>query len=408
MAARKPWYVKEIQLHGKGREAQEQAQTVVTNEFMNTSIEKSFWYRLMVNYATGTGKGKAAIETAAEFYDKVSRKQVFIGCFTEKQRDILWPTQLAEWGRLHPIIENNRRECYASFRKIKGQHFGLVILDEAHRLSEGDWEFFEHNTFEGVLVLTATEPRNPDKKKLLRRLTYGRRLIIKNDSAVKAEILNDFKVHVMWIELDNTRHYKIFKNTNTLYTDQTGYLKMCGLYTQAKGSGNAIRIRFAGLNRMRFVGNTLTKERAAIYVQNQIRAKGHRFVTIAASIAQTSKLGSYVCHSKSTKEHYNLFRHNKIDELISVNQLKEGENFDNLGRMVVVQVDGNPNDFEQLKGRAQRLQPGEVSVIYIIAARGTMDETWVRKSLENTPPDKIKHYNLDREKYWPLKDHLQL
>lgn len=407
MAARKPHFVKTIALQGKGREAQEMAQLQGRMEFMDPNATPRP-YRLMMNFATGTGKGKTAVECAIDFYDKVSKKELFIGCYTEKQRDKLWPTQLAEWGRMHHIINNNRRECYASFRKIKGQSFGLVILDEAHHLSEGDWCFFEDNTFEGVIVLTATEPRNSEKKNLLKRLTYGRRLIIQNAAAIEAEVLNDFKVHVMMVKPDFTQNFKLEVNSNKLYNEWTGYLRLCYLYDRARESGNTQRIRFAHLNRQRFMGNCETKVRAARYIQDQIRKKGFRFITIAASIDQTYKLGPYVCHSKSTKVDYDRFCACKIDELISVNQLKEGENFNNMGRMVYVQPTGNSNDFEQLKGRAQRLPVGEISIIYMIVLKGTMDEKWARKSLEKTDPSRIKYFDLDRELYWPTNEHLKL
>ena len=404
MGYRKPHYVKQNELQGTGREAQEDAQLAARIEFMDAeALPKP--YRIMFNFATGTGKGKTAIECAIDYYNQVSKKPLFIGCFTEKQRDKLWVNELAKWGRMHHIVQYNVRACYASFRKIKGLDLGVVILDEAHHLSEGDWEFFENNKFEAVIVLTATEPRSSDKKKLLRRLTYGRRMVIKNDDAIKAEVLNDFKVHIMQVQPDTTKRFKLEQNNNVLYNEWTGYLRLCYLYDKARESSVGERIRFAHLRRMRFLGNSETKTRAAIYIQNQIKAKNFRFVTIAASIEQTSKLGPYICHSKTSKVDYDRFCAGRINELISVNQLKEGENFENLGRMVYVQPDGNPSDFEQLKGRAQRLPIDQISIIYIIVMKGTMDERWVKKSLENTPADKIKYFNLDKELYWPTKDH---
>lgn len=398
--------VKTIDLQGEGRDAQNLAQEAVAREFMNPEILPR--YRLMVNFATGVGKGKAAIETACQFYDKISRKQVLIGCYTENQRDKVWATQLATWGRMHPIMDNNRRECYASFRKIKGCHFGIVILDEVHRMAEEDYVFFQNNTFEAILILTATQPKNPAKRALIHQLTAGRRLIVRNQSAIEAKILNDFKVHVMWVDLDDEKKYKLFKTNNQLFTDRSGYLKKCSIYQQAKNSGDRIRIRFAGLDRKRFLGDTQTKTKATIYIQDQIRKKGYRFITIANSIDQTDKLGLYTAHSKRNKDHYNAFLRGEINELISVEQLKEGENFDNLGRMVITQPSGDPYDFEQTKGRAQRLKPGETSIIYLVAARDTMDETWVKNMLKYTDESKIKYFNLDRELYWPTKEHLTI
>jgi superfamily II DNA or RNA helicase len=407
MASRKPYYIKTAELKGTGREAQNMAQDEARKEFMDPNGQPKP-YRIMFNMATGTGKGKLTVECLIDYYNNKSKKPAFIGCFTEKQRDKLWPTQLAEWGRMHHVVNNYQSACYASFRNIKGLDLGVVVLDEAHRMSEGDEVFFENNKFEAVIVLTATEPANVAKRRMLRRLTYGRRIIIANKQAIDAKMLNDYQVNVMYIEPDQTKHFKLDGFSNTLYNEWTGYARLSYLYDQARKSGNGPRIRFAYLNRLRFMGNCESKTRACIYIQNKIREKGHRFVVCAASIDQTAKLSEYVCHSKSTKKHYDDFCAGRISELISVDQLKEGENFENLGRMIYVQPNGKPNDFEQLKGRAQRLPVGQLSIIYMIVLKGTGDETYARKSLENTPPEKIKSFTLDREDYWPIKDHLEL
>jgi superfamily II DNA or RNA helicase len=395
-----------VSLKGSKRDAQNAAQADVITEFMRTDIDPM--YRLLVNFATGVGKGKAAIETAIKFYDNVSTGKLFIGCFTEKQRDNVWSQQLAQWGQMHHIMVNNQRECYASMSKIKGQHYGLVILDEVQHLTEESYSFFENNTFDGVLLLSATMPNDPEKKRIIKRLTYGRRLIIQAEDAIDAGIINDYEVYIVRLYMDNTEKFRLLKNSNTLYTERTGYLKRCLEFTQAKRSGNSIRIKFAAIERKRYLGNLKTKTLAALHIQNRFRAKGERFITIASSIEQCDALGTYVSHSKSTDAHYKAFLHNKINELISVNQIKEGENFDNLGRCLVVQCDKDPNVFTQIRGRVSRLPVGQISRIFILCMMETQDEVTVQDALKDTDYTKIKYYNLDRELYWPTKDHLNI
>lgn len=391
---------KTVELVGTGNEAREQAQNYVVSEFMDKTIQPA--YRLMVNYATGVGKGKAAVETAIRFYDEVSKHDVFIGCHTTKQKQKLWPTQFAEWGRMHHVVVKNRIACYRSFSKIKGQHFGLGIFDEFQHITEDSFQIFQNNTFDGILILTATMPKDKDKQKMIQMLTYGRRLIIKADQAIDAGIVNDFEVNVMWITLDDSpeNKFKMFKNTNTLYTERSGYLKHCGIITMAKRSGNGKWIQSASINRMRYLGACKSKTLAAKYIQRQFQKKGLRFITIASSIEQTHELSDQVFHSQTDDRWYNAFMKNETDHLVSVNMIKEGENFENLGRCLYIQVNRNPGDFDQVTGRTMRLPPGQLAKMIVIGVKGTQDETAVAEALANVDPKRITHYSLSKDKYW--------
>lgn len=389
--------VKVIKLTGEGRDAQNEAQAIVTREFMDeTAFPK---YRLMANYATGVGKGKAAIETAIEFWNKVSKNPVMIGTFTEKARDNVWVAQIAQWGRMHPFTATVEKQCYASFHNITGRHFGLVILDEAQHLTELSYSFFENNQVDGVLILTATEPRNSEKKALIRQITHGRRLIIEQASAIAAGIINDFEVYVMRLQPDKNKLFKMMKNNNTLYTEWTGYLKKCQLLQQATRSGNRVRIKFAAIDRMRYIGGCETKTKAAAYIQQQFRDKEQRFLTIASSIAQADSLSIYTCHSQTHDKHYKAFLNNKLHELVSINQLKEGENFPDLGRLLLLQAANDPNEFTQITGRSLRLPIGQISRVFVLCLMGTQDETYVKNALTNVAIERIKYMDILPDKY---------
>lgn len=399
--------VKTVILNSKGRDAQQQAQEAVSAEFMNTSVFPN--YRLMVNYGTGVGKGKAAIETTCEFHDKVAKTtRTIISCHTVKQRDAMWPKEIAKWGRLHPFTGNVEIHCYKSLIKIRGQHFGMAVMDEFHHITEDIYNFFIYNTFDGILLLTATEPTQPSKLSIIKRITSGRRIVLNADQAIEAEIINDFKVNVMWIDLNDTEKFKMFKTNNTLYTDKTGYLKKCALVSQAKGSGNQERIRFALIDRIRYIGNSKSKTMAAAYIQKEFQKKNERFITVAASIDQTEKLSEYTFHSKTNDRWYKEFIANRIDHLVSVDMVREGENFDNLGRCLLIQAQRSPGKFDQLAGRTLRLPIGQVSKMIIIGARNTQDESVIAEALSNINPSRIFNYNLSEDKYWPQNQHLLL
>lgn len=399
--------VKTVELDGKGRDAQEQAQQAVTAEFMDTSMFPN--YRLMVNYGTGVGKGKAAIETTCEFHDKVAKTtRTIIGCNTVKQRDQMWPKEISKWGRMHPFTGNVEIHCYKSLIKVRGQHFGMAVMDEFHHITEDIYNFFTYNTFDGILLLTATEPASAEKRAIIKRITNGRRIVLNADQAIDAGIINDFEVNIMWIHLNNTEKFKLYKTSNTLYTDRTGYLKKCALVSQAMNSGSQERIRFALIERIRYIGNSRSKTMAAAYIQKQFQRKGERFITVCQSIEQTEKLSRYTFHSKTNDQYYKMFIQNRIDHLVSVDMIREGENFDNLGRCLLIQAQRNPGKFDQLAGRTLRLPIGQLSKMIIIGAKDTQDETSIREALAHVNPSRIHNYNLSEDKYWPQNQHLDL
>lgn len=391
--------VRTVLLTGEGREAQAQAQAEVTTEILRTDITPR--YALMVNYATGSGKGKAAIDAAIALYDQgICHGPIFIGCFTKKSRDSVWVKQFEQWGN---GIAHWGATCYASMSRDickQHKHYGLVILDEAQHLTPNSYEFFEHNTWDAILILTATVPRDKQKRILINRLTGGRKLILDVEDAIGAKVLNDFRVQIILLDFDTTEKRKLFQNANTLYTEEEGYLKYCSLLTHAKQSGNRERIKFAAINRMRYMGNLKTKTLAAMYIQERFREKELRFVTFANSKAQADSLGPYVYHSSTTDLYYKKFLANEINELISINQIRESENFENLGRGLAIQMNCNYNAAKQQIGRLLRLEVGEISEFWILCIKGTADYDWITKALSTTESTKISMYTLPREVYW--------
>ena len=62
-------------------------------------------------------------------------------------------------GEQEKIWENNVESlCYASGSKVKGNEYDLVIMDEAHKITELSYEFFKDNKIKKIIALTATEP----------------------------------------------------------------------------------------------------------------------------------------------------------------------------------------------------------------------------------------------------------
>ena len=94
--------------------------------------------------------------------------------------------------------------------------------------------------------------------------------------------------------------------------------------------------------------------------------------------------------------------------MVSVGMIKEGENFENLGRCLYIQPNRNPGDFDQVAGRTMRLPVGQMAKMIVICAMDTQDETVIKEALANVNPKRITYYDLPRDLYWPLNEHKDL
>ena len=122
----------------------------------------------LVVMATGTGKSKIAINIAKKKYKPDLKVLIIVP--TEKLRDVNWKNEFDKWDCLS-IYENNvQRACYVSANKIHDQHFDIVILDEAHNITENNSEFFYQNVIDSIIGLTATMPDSEIKLQLFKDL----------------------------------------------------------------------------------------------------------------------------------------------------------------------------------------------------------------------------------------------
>jgi superfamily II DNA or RNA helicase len=71
-------------------------------------------------------------------------------------------------------------------------------------------------------------------------------------------------------------------------------------------------------------------------------------------------------------------------------QLNEGVNIPNLKQGIIMHSYGNERKSAQRLGRLLRLNPDEKSVVHILCYEDTVDETWVKKALEQYDESKVK------------------
>jgi superfamily II DNA or RNA helicase len=271
-----------------------------------------------------------------------------------------------------------------------------VILDEAHKLTIAQEKFFRENTFGSIIVLTGTPPRSYEKQQILRRLTSNNCFFYTADEAIEDGILNEYRVYVYQVELDDTEPY--VELHGKMLTEKQAYLHYCAWLTRTHETHTSAKQVY--INMMRFLGTTKTKTLAAQYIMDLFRKRNRRFVVFCKSIEQAEILSPYRYHSRTTNEDYDRFKAFDINELASVNQIQEGANFKGLNRGLVIQMDTNPGNIIQKIGRFLRLDVNDFSSIFILCFKDTYDADWNHKALKITPKHKIQWSELPKESYW--------
>lgn len=340
----------------------------------------------IVTIATGGGKSKIAIDYAIE-EEKRQRKllKVLLVVPTEKLRDENWHYEFMDWSN-QEHYDRIERYCYKSVNKIKEQTFDIVILDELQNVTPLNAEFFSNNHVKKIIGLSATPPKEAEKRMILNRLGLKIAYELKLDEAVKRGIVSPFRLTFVEFELNNTHKYIKAgnKKTSWMTTEKKQYEYLSEKIKLAQnGNVRHESLKFMRLNRMRFIYNLKSKEQIAKYMLSKVIPLDERTLIFAGSIKMAEKLEPNTFHSKSDDIAFQKFMKSEISRLSAVQALNEGMNIPNLDNALIVQVNSKERHLIQKIGRIVRYREGHMANIYIIYAKGTVDEKWVKVATEN-------------------------
>lgn len=339
--------------------------------------------------ATGTGKSKIAVDEAKEQH--TVRKDAFKALLvvpTEKLRDNTWKDEFEKWDG-HETWELVRRECYASLARIEDEHYDLIILDEGHYVTPANSVFFKNNTYESLMVLTATPPEDEVKIEILDSIAP----IIYNytlEEAVRDGLVAPFQIIVVEQELDRvSRNIKAGSKAKPfLQTEaaQYKYLNNRVLMLMLENAPSK-RITLAEQMRMHFIYNLPSKFALAQKIKTHMKG---RYLIFGSNIAQIEALcAPNTFHSKTDSVAYDKFVAEEIDTLGVVKAVNEGQNLPNLDMGMIVQLNAKELHLIQRIGRLVRFRPGHAAIMYIVVAKGTQDEIWVKNALANFDPSVV-------------------
>lgn len=368
-------------------------QTINFRQEAVKALEKSYLSNKngIIAASTGFGKTKVAIDFIKLFIKKYKRfPKVLIVTPTEQLRDVDWKNEFIKF-RCKAIFDLFcDAVCYASLSKIKS-FYDLIILDEVHHLTESHYQklntLIKHKSF--LVGLTATVPKNKDKIDLLKSLNFTISFKFKLDEAIDNNIVSDYNIYLIPIELDNTKlTYKAFKTGNAKMTEKAKY-NQCDMYID-KANG----AKWSISNRMHFIYNSESKTTKAkeliSYIDNTKKT-----IIFSGSIAQAELLCKDTFHSKSKKDTLDLFRNNKINKLSCVDALNEGINITNIDIGIITQIKANDKVITQQIGRL--LRGTSKAIIFILYLKNTQDEKWLNQALVSFDKNKIITIETEKE-----------
>ncbi len=365
---------------------------------------------LLLSWTTGVGKSLAFIKIQETYYK--DKKTIIV--VNERNHIKNWYDEYKKHNKEY-LLENTTIFCYASLKKYIHTKADLLCLDEAHHaLSPIRMDILSTFLVNKVIALTAT--LSYPQFTLLTE-TFG--AFIKHDfslqEASENNILVSPKIYLIGLDLDNSNKNLEYivswgskAKRKVLYDD----LSNRALYNRNKypnlelhlrcseASYNMIinqdienfkqaynnnpnqfnKFRWLSLSSQRktFLGEIKTE--AVKILTKQLKDK--KYLCYCTSIKQTSLIGNddNIIHSnKPEKENDTIidnFNKGKINNLIAVSKLTEGQNLTGLTTVILTSLDAKDRTFIQRVGRTLRSDTPEIYVLY---HKNTRDE----KVLEN-------------------------
>ena len=353
--------------------------------------------------ATGLGKTRIGLMALEHVLENHPEKKALVIVPNENLRDNEWPNEFSKW-KLKKYLKQTEILCIHSAYKLEDNHYDIVVVDEAHTtLSEEYSKFYDNNTYDYLICLTATPPENAEYRKFLKEIApVCSQTNLK--AAVKMGLVSPY--HIFNIGITFTPEEKVeYEKVNKLFNLCTAKLGgQWAAFTNAtkwRSSGNKEQAKWANMfyimmqKRKKLCYNASNK----ILITHQILRKfvDRKALVFSESIEFAQKLQDTVgdeCvtfHSKMSKkereETLNKFGDNrtKVRVISSVKALNQGLNVPECSLGISAAGSSMKLDNIQRTGRTLRLQEGKISLYINLFVKGSQEVKWVRKRCKNDP-----------------------
>lgn len=382
---------------------------------------------LALEWATGVGKSKAALDIAFEHYNPKGYKVLLV--IAELAHIQNWEDEVVKWEYDY-LYKNFDVVTYASLKHYIDKPYNMIILDEAHHIgSDLRLDILSKLVYDKLLLLSATldlKVINSLDLQLTEKMYIHK---VSLNEAIKYSILPKPQIKLVPLELSNRGDTEIYiqewgkkKDRRTYkcnYTTRWEYMKNRRKYPNVRleiactprqkymmindqveyykkrtfqTNNNAFRNKWMqlALERKRFLGEMKTKDVSEILK----KYKDKRYICFCTSIEQADTLGgSNSIHSQmdDPQQVIDNFNMKKINSIFAVGMIKEGQNLVDVEIGFMIQLDGVIRPFIQKFGRSLRAKN---PIQYIFYYPRTRDEEYLKNVLEELDYKYVKEHEV--------------
>jgi superfamily II DNA or RNA helicase len=351
----------------------------------------------------GTGFGKSrcgVIAVGKTLSDNLHSTALVLVPTTQLQEQ--FKQEFIKWD-YEDVLERVDIMCYQSAYKLDGNHYDVIVCDEIHLgLSPEYRKFFENNTWDRLLCMTATLPEDMEYKEVLYSIAptvYQ----ISLDKCVQLGLVSPYEIYCIPVEL-TSEEQQDYKKANNLFVyykyklgqfdafDQAKYIMGPGKHTATnEDKASAAQFYRAIRNRKAVVDHADNKvaELQKIVISNI----GEKILVFGGSNEFTNKLAdatdtfSTVYHSGKTKKQREKaledFRSGNKPVLCSTKALNQGFDVADATMAVICGLTSKALTMIQRVGRIIRYQEDKIGKIYVLYVKDSQEEKWLKSSIKS-------------------------
>ena len=352
-------------------------------------------YRGSIIAGTGFGKSRCGVLATAHALRNGGRAIVLVPTVQLQEQ---FAEEFKKWGHT-ALLTRVEIVCYASAHKLADNHYEIVVCDEVHLgLSPVYRKFFEKNTYDKILCMTATLPEEDEYKTLLKELAPTV-YTITIDECVSKGLVAPYDIYCIPVELTDIER-QAYKKANNLFVQCKYRLGGFDAFNEAnrilrggpgdKGAAaqffNAIRQRKA------VVQHAEHKLKMSKHIAGH--HNGEKILTFAGTNEFTNMMGEeldgLVYHSGKTKKKREQiledFKATAGAVLCSTKALNQGFDVPDVGVGIIAGLESKALPMIQRVGRLIRFKEGKRGRVYILYVQNTQEEKWMdqaTKTLHN-------------------------
>lgn len=350
----------------------------------------------------GTGFGKsrcgvlAAGKTLRDHIEGEGRGIVLVP--TVQLRD-QFEEEFSKWG-YEDVVDNIDFVCYQSAYKLKDNHYNIVVCDEVHLgLSPEYRKFFENNTYDRLLCMTATLPEENEYKLHLFKLapTVYR---ISLDQCVAMGLVSPYDIVCVPIKLtdEEQKEYKSINKKFVYWKYQLGQFGafdaakaiMANKNASAKDKQAAARFYACIRDRKKIVDFASNKvaQLQKLVIQNLdskmlVFGGANAFTDELCDATQPFSVSYHSGKTKKQRENALLeFKEGNKNVLCSTKALNQGLDVPDASVGVVCGLTSKALPMIQRIGRLIRFQEDKKGKIYILYVKDSQEEKWLKSSVK--------------------------